>query len=145
MRALTLAAASALALSAPTALLAQDEAVPDASATALADRLSDPAEQERMAGMLEAMGHILLNLPIGQLVGSVAEAAGEDSSSFDRDATLAEMAGPKAEEVPGEIAERVPQMMGMLAGLMHGLEELRPALEQMSDVMREHVDEGKIR
>lgn len=135
------AAVSALAFASPAAVMAQ-EAVPDDHAMeTLADKLSDPAEQERLTGMVEAMSHVLLSMPVAPLMEAMAEATGGEPGEVDPDATLGELAGPGAERVPEEIADKLPQMMEMMAGMAKSFESLKPMLESMSDVIKAEVEQ----
>ena len=135
------AVSSALILSSPAALAAQEAEAADGAMDTLAEKLSDPAEQERMAGMVEAMSHVLLSLPVAPLMEAMAEATGEEPAAVDPDATLGELAGPGAERVPEEIADKLPQMMGMMAGMARSFEALKPMLETMAEAVRAEVDQ----
>lgn len=141
MRVTLFAAASALALATPAAVAAQEQPV-ETSASELSDRLSDPAEQERLAGMFAALGEIMLELPVGPMLQATARAAGEDAPDIDRDARLRDLAGPEAERLPEEISEKVPQVMGMMAGMAEGIETMRPLLEAWAETMREQIRHG---
>ena len=141
MRVTLFAAASALALATPAAVAAQEQPV-ETSASDLADRLSDPAEQERLAGMFAALGEIMLELPVGPMLEATTRAAGEDAPDIDRDARLRDLAGPEAERLPEEISEKVPQVMGMMAGMAEGIETMRPLLEAWAETMREQIRHG---
>ncbi len=140
MRVSHVVAATALAICTPAAVSAQ-EAVPDQDMMALVERLEDPAEQEKLASMLGAMGEIVLALPVGQMVGPMAEATGK-APSIAPDATVRDLAGPDAEALPGQIEDKVPQMMGMMASLIEGMDAMRPMLKEMSRTMRERIQQG---
>ncbi|WFL78316.1 hypothetical protein P7228_04425 [Altererythrobacter arenosus] len=134
------AAASAIALASPAALAAQEvEPVEEVPVQSLTEKLADPAEQERLAGMVEAMSHVLLSVRVAPLMEAMAEATGEDPADVHPETTLGEIAGPRAEELPGVIAERLPQAMGMMAGMAKSLEALRPMLKSLSETMSEEL------
>ena len=158
------AATGAVTLASPVALMAQDsdaagapyewsdEEVSDPGLEAdmasddtqrlgaLADRLSDPAEQDRIAGMAAAMGDVLMALPVGPLIDAAARASGEEHSGMAPDATLGDLAGPDADRVTGEIAQSVPMMMGMLAGMADSAESMRPMLEAWVNTMKAQME-----
>ena len=111
-----------------------------ADVQALTDKLGDPAEQERLAGMVEAMGYMLMQMPIGPLADAVGNVTGEPVEVDNPDARLADYAGPRAQEIPSQIADRVPQMMGMLAQMGVSAQKLAPALEEWAKEMGKQVD-----
>ncbi len=133
MRAVTITAAL-LACAAPMPVLAQD--TPEAATAELADRLGDPAEQQKLAMMLGVMSEMFMELPVAPLMDAVAQAQGEDAPATDPDATVRDLAGPGADRVSDEIAEKVPEMMQMMSGMAEGMGAMIPALEAMAEKMR---------
>ncbi|WP_427969778.1 hypothetical protein [Altererythrobacter sp.] len=145
MRSSYLAVAAALAAASPVSLAAQ-EVVPDSDSRVadLSDRLSDPEEQERIAGMVDAMGEIFLAMPVGPMMEALSEATGEDGPDVDRNATVRDLAGPGADRLPAEIADKVPHMMGMMAAMARSMDAMRPMLEAMGQSLREEIrSEGR--
>ena len=115
----------------------------DSDMEALTDKLGDPAEQERLAGMVEAMGYMLMQMPIGPLADAFGNVTGEPVEVDNPDARLADYAGPRAQEIPSQIADRVPQMMGMLAQMGVSAQKLAPALEEWAKEMGKQVDANR--
>lgn len=141
MRFFSVAACIALAVSIPTTVAAQ-EAIPDSSDIGeVVRQLEDPEKQEEMARMLGAMSEAMMAMPVGPMMEAMVKATGQEVPDIDRDATLAELAGPGAENLPQEISEKVPQMMGMMAGMAEGLEAMLPMLKAMGETMGETVGE----
>lgn len=142
MRKLTVVAA-ALVAAAPLPALAQDvvpeERVED-SAARLADRLSDRETQERLTQSIAVMSEALLDLPLAPFARAAAEMVGEDPEVVDPDLTLRQMS-PDAERVPGEIADKLPRMMGAMAGMADGMSAAMPALREMAERMREAIEQ----
>lgn len=159
MRGLIVSASFLLAMT-PAALCAQDDGVEPASGGApvavseelpvaegpapdqdeslseLAKTLADPGEQQKMAAMIGAVGEVLMQLPVGPLAEAMTQAVPEemapDMPEIAHDATLRDLAGPSsARRMQAEIADKVPVMMGMLAGLAKGAETMRPALNDL--------------
>lgn len=139
-------AAAALAFAAPFPAAAQDavtdESVEDAAAR-LSETLSDPAMQEQMADTVATMSEALLDLPLAPFLRAAAQMAGEDPEAVDPDTTLRRIS-PDAEEVPGEIADKLPQMMGAMAGMADGMGAMMPALREMADRMREAIERADL-
>lgn len=135
MRHFTALLAAFAATAAPIPALAADRDS-DSTVTELADRMADPVEQERMAGIMQTMGEILLDLPLAPLAQAAAEMAGEDPETIDPDMTLRQMA-PGAGDVPAEIAAQTPRMMRAMGAMASGFERMMPALRDMADRMRE--------
>lgn len=138
MRKTLVALALTTAIVAPQAAFASEPEA-DRGMAELADRLSDPAEQKRVAATVHVLGEVLLGLPVGQMANAVAEAAGEEEFRANPRATLGEMAGPGSRQVPAKVAERVPHMMGMLAEMVEGMEAMRPALSGLGKTLRERA------
>ena len=152
MRSLLFAAA-ALSLAMPAH--AQEAEVDDAEGAAMAeeqvepmdnlrDRLSDPAEQERMGAMLGAMSEVLLDMPIGPLFAAMERAGGVDAPEVDNNATLRDMAGADAENISAEIADKVPQMMGVMGEMTDVFAAMAPLRGQMAGQMRERVEAAEV-
>lgn len=171
MRAMIFTASVLLACS-PVAAMAQDdpdannaevlyqdemsEAAPDAGTgtqadpgmTALAETLSDPLEQQKMAAMVGAVGEVLMQVPVGPLIDAVSRAvpdqAAADMPAIAPDATLRDLAGrDKARLIQAEIADKVPDMMAMLGGLVKGMEAMRPALADMSRQLQSQLSAAR--
>jgi hypothetical protein len=49
---------------------------------------------------------------------------------------------PDASNVPAEIHDKLPRMMGAMAGMAGGMSAMIPALREMAERMREAVDEA---
>lgn len=139
MRSLILCAAVAAA-SMPVAAHAQ-MAGDDAAATEIsgkvAEKLSDPATQKALAQSVRVMGEILLDMPLAPLANAAAQMAGEEAADVDPDATLRKLGGPAASDVPAQIEENLPQMMGTAAVMAEGLGTMLPMLRQMAEQMQE--------
>lgn len=125
----------------PAAASAQ-EAGDDSAMAAMAERMNDPEFQAEMALTMQAMGEILLDMPVGPLLEATAEAAGEEARKIDPDTTLRQMA-PGAARVPEAIAEQTPRMMRAMSGMARGLERMRPALRAMARRMAEALPEPR--
>lgn len=139
----TLAAAAAMA---PLPASAQDidrYANTDTAIAAgeLADRLSDPIEQERLADTLAVMSEILLDLPIAPLARAMEDATGGPIGDVDPDTTLRSLAGPDADRVPGELERHVPQAMDAMAGVADSVAVMSPMLREMAERMRGVLDD----
>lgn len=140
---MTVSIARIAALGAPLALLAAPvQAQDDTALEPLVRDLADPARQQALAQTLSTLSHVLLDLPLAPLARAAAQAAGEDPDAVDPQLTLRQMS-PDAERVPGELADRVPQMMGAMAGMAEGMQAMLPALRQMADRMEEAFPEGR--
>lgn len=133
-----LAAAAFVAVPAPA--LAQEGEAEQAAAD-LAERLSDPAEQERMAVTLATLSEIVLSMPIAPLAEAIENATGDDIPEVRPDATLRSLAGPRADRIAPEIERTVPRAMSAMAGMADGLRAIAPALREMADRMRSALPE----
>ncbi len=106
------------------------------------EALANPGTQQAMAGAMAAMTEALLDLKIGPLakaLDGMSGAAGSAKSTrhIDPDATLGDLAGPEARRMPGEVARKLPQMMGAMAGMAGAMEAMLPQLEAMGEKMKD--------
>ncbi len=141
--------AALIALAAPTALSAQDAAVPDSSEeaiTQLSDTLSDPDFQAQMSAVAEVLLSSMLDLEVGSMMAAVDEASGgavsEKGGDIDPDARLRDIA-PEADEIPEQVSEKLPQMMTSMAIMSDGMAEMLPALKAMAKRMRGALEEAQ--
>ena len=104
-----------------------------------AAELSDPVRQEQVGAMAEAMIGAMMQMPVGGMMRAAAEMAGEDPADIDPDTTVADLAGADAQNVPDEMAERLPQMMGAMASMVGALDTMLPQLRDMAETMRREL------
>ena len=139
----TIALATVLvAFAAPVPALAQDRTEEDAAR--VADTLRDPVLQESVAAGMAAASEALLDVPLAPLARAVAEAAGDDPRDVDPNMTLRSVS-PEAEDVPAEIHDKLPRVMGAMAGVAGGVSAMIPALREMAARMEEAVERARPR
>jgi hypothetical protein len=141
MRTIALAAVL-VAFAAPVPALAQDRTEEDAAR--VADTLRDPVLQESVAAGMAAASEALLDVPLAPLARAVAEAAGDDPRDVDPNMTLRSVS-PEAEDVPAEIHDKLPRVMGAMAGMAGGVSAMIPALREMAARMEEAVERARPR
>jgi hypothetical protein len=144
VRILILFTAAALAVSS-LPLQAQDvSAGEDAEQVAqrFAEKLSDPDTQQRLTQAVATMSEALLDLPVAPFMRAAAEMAGEDPEEVDPGLTLRQMS-PEAYRVPEEVADKLPRMMGAMAGMAGGMGAMVPALREMAQRMEESIDRAE--
>ena len=130
------------ALAAPVPAMAQDRTEEDAAR--IAETLRDPVLQQSVAAGMAAASEALLDVPLAPLARAVAEAAGEDPRDVDPDMTLRSVS-PEAQDVPAEIHDKLPRVMGAMAGMAGGFSEMIPALREMAERMKDAVEEARPR
>ena len=141
MRTIALAAVL-VAFVAPVPALAQDRTEEDAAR--VADTLRDPALQESLANGMAAASEALLDVPLAPLARAVAEASGEDPDDVDPDLTLRRVS-PETQDVPAEIHDRLPRVMGAMAGMAGGVSAMIPALREVAERMKDAVEQARPR
>lgn len=140
MRKFVVALAAGAAL-APLPALAQDVAE-DSGLARAAEEMRDPVRQEQVAVMAEAVIASLLEMPVGNLLRSAAEIAGEDPEDIDPNTTLREAAGPGADEAPRLAARALPKMMSATGALAGALETMLPEMRRIGeDIARNLPDD----
>ena len=140
MRRFVVALAAGTALM-PLPALAQD-AAEDSGLALAAEEMRDPVRQEQVAVMAEAVIASLLEMPVGNLLRSAAEIAGEDPEEIDPNTTLREAAGPGADEAPRLAARALPKMMSATGALAGALETMLPEMRRIGeDIARNLPDD----
>lgn len=143
--------ALAAALLAPLPAAAKERSERDRAVGDLQDKLGDPRTQEAigdaMAGMMAAMLDMKAG-PFLKAMDRVGQTTGERPRHRDipDDATLGDLAGPGAREMPREVARKAPAMMGAAGAMVGAMGEMLPQLEEvgkrMGDQMRETIDKA---
>ena len=123
-------AAALLAATAPLPALAQDA---ERDSSLLTEKLADPANVERLSAMLGVMMEAMMDLPVGQMSEAMGEASDSDAPEMDPDATLRDVMGPDADEIPATMAERLPRMLAMMGVMAEALEGMRPQLREAAE------------
>lgn len=95
--------------------------------------LRDPMNQAKAAGTLSALTGALLAVDITPLTRAMDQIdGGRSSRDLPPDATLGDIAGPDARDLPYDIARKTPETMSRMAGMLGAVEDLRPQLKAMS-------------
>ena len=139
MRRFVVALAAGTAL-VPLPALAQD-AAEDSGLARAAEEMRDPVRQEQVAVMAEAVIASLLEMPVGNLLRSAAEIAGEDPEEIDPNTTLREAAGPGADEAPRLAARALPKMMSATGALAGALETMLPEMRRIGEDIARNLPE----
>ena len=105
----------------------------------IAEELTDPVVQERMAAAAEVMTEAVLSMPAGPLLRAAETMAGRDPENVDPDLRVGDLVGPEAADAPREFAHRLPQMMGALATMAATMEAMLPELRAMGDRIAEDM------
>ena len=114
----------------------------ETQAAEFAERLSDPDFQQGVAGAVSAMMGALLDIKMAPLSEAMAKMEGKQAPEMDPDATLGDIAGPDANRIPGEMAEKLPHMMGAMAGMAEQMEVILPVLRQVAEGMADDLAKG---
>ena len=127
-----LAALSVLALI-PSPALARERS---SGAAEMARELEDPRNQRAAADALGSLFGVMMNMKAEPLVKAM-EAMGERNAArrIPRGATIGDLAGPEARQVPREIKRRVPGLMTAMASMTGMLDEMMPQLEAIGEQM----------
>ena len=126
-------AALALAVLAPAPALARDSAG-DKGLAEIEGRLSDPDTQQAMGDALAGMMAALLDMkaaPFAKAMDKMGKSMGGRpmARTIPDDATLGDLAGPDARQLPGQIKRSVPGLMNASGSMVGALEVLAPQLE----------------
>ena len=114
--------------------------------TEMAARLADPATQDSIAGMVEKMSATMLQLPVGKFVAAIEDARpGTVKKRVRDDATLADLAGPKADAVPEMLGQESRTAMRMASGFAKAFAVMLPEFEALGKEMEKEFKAAKSR
>ena len=105
----------------------------------VAEELSDPVRQARMAAAAEAATTAVLDIPVGPLMRAAKTIAGENPEWVDPDLRVGDLVDPETADAPYELAHRLPRAMATLAGAAATLEAMLPELRAMGDRIAEDM------
>lgn len=139
IRSTVLAAILASVALAPVPALARDNGLNKA-----VQQLADPQLQDTIATAMAALSEAMMGMkmaPFAKAMEGMGRAAGDPDagSDIDPDATLGDMMGPEAREMPKQMAAQVPQMMGAMAGMAGAMEGMLPQLEALGKRLKRQL------
>ena len=122
-----LSAAALGLLSAPAAARATAPA-----SSAMTRQLEDPRTQTAAANALGSLLTIMLAMNAEPLIKAM-DAMGEHAAArrIPRGATLGDLAGPEARQMPDEVKRRVPGLMTAMGSMAGMFDQMLPQLEQI--------------
>jgi hypothetical protein len=116
----------------------------EAEMIAMGDKMSDPDMQDGVAQMAEKMGETMMRLPIGKFVSAIEKARpGTVKKSMREDATLADLAGRDAENIPETLGKQSRVAMSMMGGFAKAFASMMPEFEKMGKEMAASMDDIK--
>lgn len=129
--------------SAPPSLADSDS---EAEIRNLGDKMSDPSIQAGVAAMVEQMASTMMQLPVGNFAAAIENARpGTVRKRIRRNATIADLAGRDAEDLPEELGYRSREMMGMMGGFANAFAVMLPEFKKMGREMEEGFRAAKER
>jgi len=115
-----------------------DKKDPAAELEALAVKLSDRTTQDGVAGIVEKMVGGLMQLPVGKFTAAIEDARpGTVKKQIPANATLADVAGPKAEIAPQQLGDQSRKAMGLMSGFAKAFAVMLPEFEALGKQMEE--------
>lgn len=116
----------------------------EAELNALAEQLSNRKTQDGVAAMVEQMGESMLGLPIGRFVAAMEQSfpgANKGKKRIRATDTVADLAGRDADKLPGQLADKSRDMMGMMSGFAAAFATMVPEFEKMSRDMEKSFED----
>jgi hypothetical protein len=111
----------------------------------MADTLANPRMQDGVANMVEKMTTAMMRMPVGQIAAAVEKAApGTIRKRIRSDATIADLAGRDARDLPENLGDKSRAMMGMASGLAKAFAVMLPEFEKMGKEMETSFKEAKL-
>lgn len=115
-------------LLAPLPAAAREAGRGDEAPGDIARRLADPRNQIAATVALTAVTEALLDMKVDPLRRVLAAAGDDRAENLPPDARLRDLAGPEAQDLPGEIGRNVPQAMGSAAAIAGSFSDVLPEL-----------------
>lgn len=104
----------------------------------MAHELRDPMNQAKVAATLSALSGALLSMDISPLTRAMDSVdGGRRARDVPRDTTVGDLAGPRARDLPYDIARKTPQAMGQMAGMAGAVDDMRPQLKSITRQLRD--------
>ncbi len=111
----------------------------------MADKMADPKMQASVARMVESMTGAMLKLPVGKMAQAVERARpGTMDNKIRSDATLADIAGCDARDLPETLGEKSRDMMGMMGGFAKAFAVMLPEFEKMGKQMEASFKDARV-
>jgi hypothetical protein len=134
----------ALALIASPAAFANNSSSTHSDATAemiaVADEMSRPENVKKISNMVEDIAGAMMEMPVGQMAAAIEKASpGILKSSIPANATVADLAGDDADQLPREFAMKTRDMMSMAGGFARVFAEMLPQFERMGKEIEKSV------
>lgn len=136
------AAAAALALILSPSVSARQDigSSSEEEMVAMAEKLSSEDMQNNIAGMVERMTGVVLNLPVGKFVSAIEDARpGTVKNDIPEDATLADLAGEDGNNMPETMGEQSRIAMNMMSGFAKAFAGIMPEFEKLAREMEEDM------
>lgn len=127
----------------------KDRAQRDRALGELQTRLGDPETQRAMGDAMASLMAAMLDMkaaPFLKAMDRMGKSMGERPVARDipDDATLGDLAGPEARDMPREVSRKAPAMMGAAGAMAGAVGEMLPQLEEvgkrMGDQMRKSME-----
>ena len=110
----------------------------------IADKMADPVMQDGIATAIEQVTSSMMRLPIGQLVAAIESARpGTVDRGLRRDATVGDLFGRDAENLPERLGDGSRQVAGMMDGFARAMANMMPEFEQIGRDVEETVRQAK--
>ena len=112
----------------------------------MAVKMADPHMQDGVAHMVESMTSAMMRLPVGQLAAAVEKARpGTLHKRIRSDATLADVTGNDARDLPASLAHKSRDMMSMMSGFTKAFAVMVPEFEKLGKEMEASFKDVKTR
>jgi hypothetical protein len=109
----------------------------------MADKMADPRIQDNVAHMVEGMTDAMMHLPVGKMAQAVERARpGILHKRIRSDATLGDIAGRDARDLPETLGDKSRDMMGMMGGFAKAFAVMLPEFEKMGKQMEASFNEA---
>ncbi len=109
-----------------------------------ADRFADPATQEDVSHVIEALTGVVLDLPVGEFAEAIERARpGTVDEDINRNTRLGDLAGPEAERIPARVGNGTRASMAAMGGMMRAFADMLPELQKLGRDLEASVERAR--
>lgn len=110
----------------------------------IANKMSEPAMQDGIATAVEQVTSAMMRLPVGRFVAAIENARpGTIDRRIRRNATIGDLAGHDAEDLPERLGDGSRQMVGMMGGFARAMASMMPEFERMGRELEDSFREAR--
>lgn len=112
----------------------------------MANRFADPAMQDDVSNVVEAMTDVMLNLPVGQFAEVVERTRpGTVDEHIDRNTRLGDLVGPDADHMAARAGDGTRASMAAMGSFMRAFADILPEFQKLGREIEASAEDARQR